>query len=362
MSVPDWVVYPDDEWRVLSPREAGFRQPEFDEILENHHPQPTTFWGERHAPDEFAGVLTRGGYLVHEWGRTKDFKAQTASVGKAFAVALLGLAVEKLKLNPDEPVCRTWTGAGEFSHSHKNFDNPAHKQISWRHLAEHTAGFAIESGYHWRSGEIPAEGWIHEKWTGNPMHDMVSLRAPGQRFYSSAGYVRLGQALTALWGCDLKSVLDRELLGKIGIRPENWHWMTLQEVYENYDLYPAAPGYSHYADAPYKIHGHVVRGAPGWVCMTAQDLARFGLLVASSGQWAGEILLDSRWLISKSGGNDSTVLGDRKSFVAGARIATSGLPDFLWINDFQEYSFPTGLLDPSVTPAPQSSKNKCIPT
>ncbi len=126
--------------------------------------------------------------------------------------------------------------------------------------------------------------------------------------------------------------------------------MTLEEIYRNYDFYPDKPGYGHYVDPPFSINGNLVRGGPGWVCMAAEDLARFGLLIATGGIWKGEQLLSPQWLISKSGGNESTVVGDRTNFVAGARIATTSLPDFVWVPDFQEYRFPDHLIDPGVIP------------
>lgn len=338
------LVYPGEEWMRLTPAEAGFRQPEFDRMVSEYEPRPAAFWGEVHAPEDIGGCLTRAGYLVQTWGRSADYRYQTASVGKAFTKAALGLAVEKLGLDPHEPVWRTWTGAGEFSHPHKQMDAPEHREITWWHLCEHEAGFAIESGYQWRRGEIPEEQWIREGWTGNPTYDMRALRPPGTRFYSSAGYVRLGQALTALWGRDLEALLDRELFGKMDLPAERWDWLTLQQVHADYDMYPGTPGYAHYADQPWEIAGQAVRGGPGWVVMSAEDLARFGLLVATGGYWKGERLLGAEWLQSKSGGNWSTVVGDPTTLVAGARIATEGLPPFLWAPDFVEYRFPRELL------------------
>jgi CubicO group peptidase (beta-lactamase class C family) len=347
-------VYPEARWSPLSPAQAGFRHPEFGQEVARCRPTPSTFWGEQHAAEDVAGVLTRGGYLVQTWGRWEDHCYQTASVGKAFTLALLGLASEKLGLDPDEPVWHTWTGSGQLSHPHKHMDNGRHHRITWRHLAAHEAGFAIESAYHWRRREIPAEPWIQANWTGDVLYDMCALRPPGQRYYSSANYVRLGQALTALWEADLKQVLDRELFGRMGIAADRWRWLSLAEVRGMRGLYPAAPGYAEYADPPFEIGGHPVRGGPGWVCMTAADLARFGLLVACGGQWRGERLLGGEWLISKSGGNCSTVVGDRTTFVAGARVATAGLPDFLWVPDFCEYRFPAALLAAGITPGPGS--------
>jgi len=350
--LPDWLVYPEDDWPILAPAQAGFRQPDFDRIVAAHEPRPSTFWGERHAPGDFGAALTRGGYLVQTWGRADDYRYQTASVGKAFARAALGLAVEKLGLNPDEPVGRTWTGAGQLSHPHKHLDYGLHCDITWRHLVDHEAGFGIENACHWREGHLPNEDWIRAKWAGDPIFDMYALRPPGQRYYSSAGYVRLGQALTALWDMDLKDLLDRELFSKMGLPADRWQWFSLAEVRAMRDLYPATPGYAEYVDPPFEINGHVVRGAPGWVVMSALDLCRFGLLVATGGIWQGERLLGSEWLISKSGGNYSTVVGDTVSLVAGARVATENLPDFLWVPDFVAYRFPEDLIDPEVVPGP----------
>lgn len=345
----DWLVYPGADWPTLTPAQAGFRQPDFDRIVAAHEPRPSTFWGERHPPGDVAAALTRGGYLVHTWGRAADYRYQVASVGKAFTRAALGLAVEKLGLNPDEPVCRTWTGAGQLSHPHKHMDNETHRDITWRHLVDHEAGFGIENACHWRAGQLPDEDWIRAKWTGDPLFDVYALRPPGQRYYSSAGYVRLGHALTALWDMDLKELLDRELFSKMGLPAERWHWMTLAELHAT-DLYPATPSYADYIDPPFVINGRAVRGTTGGVVMSALDLCRFGLLIATGGVWQGERLLGREWLVSKSGGNWSTCVGCRETLVAGARVATENLPDFLWVPDFVDYRFPEDLIDPEVTP------------
>jgi hypothetical protein len=72
MPVPDWVVYPDEEWQTLTRAEAGFREPEFPALVGACPARPSTFWGERHAPGDFGAVLTRGGYIVQRWGRSAD--------------------------------------------------------------------------------------------------------------------------------------------------------------------------------------------------------------------------------------------------------------------------------------------------
>lgn len=55
--------------------------------------------------------------------------------------------------------------------------------------------------------------------------------------YSSGGYWRLGQALTALWDKDLKQVLQDELFSHLGIPPERWDWLPGKVVHDNRDFY-----------------------------------------------------------------------------------------------------------------------------
>ena len=74
-----------------------------------------------HGEGQWGCVLTRGGYVLHTWGN-RSYRFQTASVGKAFTRAALGLAVEAVMVDPDEPIRKTWTGAGQLSHPQKHLD------------------------------------------------------------------------------------------------------------------------------------------------------------------------------------------------------------------------------------------------
>ena len=89
--------------------------------------------GEDHSGNQFGAVLTRGGYLVHSWGR-RSYVHHTASVGKALTWAVLGFAVMDGLIDPDEPIHRYWTGHGELSHPHKYLNAGYHKTLTWRHL------------------------------------------------------------------------------------------------------------------------------------------------------------------------------------------------------------------------------------
>src|SRR5207302_560404 len=151
------------------------------------------------------GVIIRHGYLAASWGDT-HFILQTASLGKAMTGTVLGLAIDDGKVKLDDLVYKTWTGAGQLSHSYKALDYGLHAEITWRHMAT---------------------------MTGKEVHDQ--------------------------------------------------------------ELYPGIPGYGSYLDPPWEIDGHVVRGGPGWVVISADSLARFGYLMLRNGRWNGSQLISEAW-------------------------------------------------------------------
>ena len=159
------------------------------------------------------------------------------------------------------------------------------------------------------------------------MADNYAHTPPGatQR-YSSAGYWRLGQALTALWGRDLKDVLDERLCSVLGIPAERWGWTAGRVLYETRDWYPDFPGYGEYVDPPWEIDGIVVRGAPGWIVMSPLDLARFGLLVAIGGIWAGQQVVGAEWLQGHGGVDIHVVGGDPDTLVSVAKTNIRAFP------------------------------------
>ncbi len=163
-------------------------------------------------------------------------------------------------------------------------------------------------------------------WTGDPFYDNYAHVEPGTiGRYASGGVWRLSQALTALWNRDLKEVLDEKIMSKIGLPAGRWDWLSGGAVLEGEDFYPLWPSAFNYLDTPHEINGHVVRSGPGWAVMTASDLARFGHLVATRGNWKGEQLLDPQWLRGHGGGNGSGVCGESRYYTAMAMITTQGI-------------------------------------
>ena len=153
--IPDWVTYPGEDWATISPKEAGLDADALGQNLAGLEVREASFSGEDHSGNRWGSVITRGGYLLHSWG-DRNFRFQTASTGKTFMWVLLGLAAKDGLLDPDQPVNRVWTGAGQLSHPHKHLDRGYHRTLTWRHLigpkteSKHYGGFPMEMGVRWK--------------------------------------------------------------------------------------------------------------------------------------------------------------------------------------------------------------------
>jgi CubicO group peptidase (beta-lactamase class C family) len=206
----------------------------------------------------------------------------------------------------------TWTG------SH-------HRSLTFNHLKDHTGAFPITNGHSWKlTGKN--YGAARPKWakyTGDPDHDNYAHAKPGSvgKQYSSGGYWRLAQALTAVWDKDLKQVMDENLFSHIGIEPDDWDWLPGQVVHDSKDLYPKMPDYGLFVDVPWKINGHIVRTGGTGVVMSAEDLARYGLLVATGGEWKGKRLI--KIVKNAGGGNGSAARGYHAVFGSRGDVTTT---------------------------------------
>ena len=337
-TIPPWVSYPSEDWQFISPQKAGLNGEKYNHFIDQLNVRGASFGGENHKDDLYGAVLARGGYLLHAWG-DRHYRFQTASVGKALMWVLVGFAVAEGRLDPDQPIHHTWNGAGLLSHPHKYLDSGHHATLTIRHilgpkeLSKHYGGFPMELGNEWQKGRPGHSGAEADKsvpawasWSGDPFYDLYSHAEPGTvGHYSSAGFWRLSQVMTHVWDRDLKAVIDEKLFGKIGIPAARWDWYTGRVVSAKKYFYPGIPDSYTYLDPPYEVKGHPVRSGPGWVVISASDLARFGHLLATRGQWEGEQLLDPQWLRGHSGGNRSGASGESTYYTAMGVVTTEGL-------------------------------------
>jgi len=306
--IPDWVAFPDDELRMITPEEGGLDARRFRAWARRQRPNLGVGYGGQR-PRGGGVVLARGGYLIRTWG-DPDFKFQSASLGKMFTRMALQLALDEGRIRSvEDPVHEYWTGEGQLA-PHKVLTVGHHKDLTFRHLRDMVGGFPVTNGHFWRERRSDFPGipeWAD--WTGDPDHDNYAHAAPGRHDqYSSGGYWRLSQALTAICGRDLKELLDEKVMGPIGIPADRWDWLFGAEVRDDAGFYPESPGYGGFVDRPTEIDGAGVRGGGGWVVMSARDFARLGLLIATGGVWGEERLISRieaqyrRWLGGVRGG------------------------------------------------------------
>jgi CubicO group peptidase (beta-lactamase class C family) len=323
VGVPDWVVYPERDWQTITPEEGGLDVEKWNAWVARQKPTGNDSWGQNPKRD-FGVVVTRGGYLLKVFGNA-ECKVQCASVGKAFTSFAFQLAVDEgLVKSADDPIRNYWTGEGQLDADHKRMDRDVHQSLTFFHLHAMRGGFPISNGWYWsKKQDVP--DWA--RWTGDPTADNYAHVEPGrENRYSSGGRWRLSQALTAVWKRELKDVLDEKLFGHMGIRPDDWQWATGRELHDNRDWYPGMPGYGLFCDPPYAINGCRVQGGGGWVSMSANDLARVGLLVASRGTWKGRRLIrDTPLVRGHGGGNSSLMDGWSDTMFAWGQVTTSGV-------------------------------------
>lgn len=326
------VTYPDADWDRADPADVGIEPDAWSAWLARQSPTGASVGGESHPGREWGTVLVHGGRLVHTWG-DPDYRYNSASVAKSFTRLALQVAIDLgLIESADDPIARYWTGEGPLNHPDKHLDRGHHVALTFRHCLTMTGGFPVSNGHTWRRGEHPDWADPHD---GDPDRANYAHRRPGiAAHYSSGGFWRCTQALTCILDRELKDVLDEALFSSIGIRSEAWDLLPGRQVRENEHFYPDWPGYGGFIDPPYEIGGHRVQGGGGWAVMSASDLARVGLLLASGGMWRGERLVEPTEFVTQgqrgdirgwNGGNSSTLSAWPGSKTVIAAVTTVGL-------------------------------------
>ena len=57
--VPDWLTVPKDDWRTITPEEAGLDPKGFAEFIGGLDVKGANFGGEDHSGNQYGAVLTR---------------------------------------------------------------------------------------------------------------------------------------------------------------------------------------------------------------------------------------------------------------------------------------------------------------
>jgi CubicO group peptidase (beta-lactamase class C family) len=236
----------------------GFEREPFHEIL-----GPTK---KRGGP---AGMILKNGYLVKSWGDTQRVD-MTFSVTKSFLSTMAGLAYDQKLIADTNDKVATYIWDGTFRGEHNS-------KITWEHLLQQNSDW---------SGEL----FGIKDWADRPPRDgdlddwkFRELKEPGTVMeYNDVRVNVLAYSLTHVWRKPLPMVLKEHLMDKIGAST-TWRWFGFKDAWTTIDgiKMKSVTGGGH---------------SGGGIFISAEDMARFGLLFLNDGNWNGEQLVSKEWI------------------------------------------------------------------
>ncbi|MBT8184705.1 MAG: beta-lactamase family protein [Eudoraea sp.] len=216
-----------------------------------------------------AGMILKNGRVIKKWGDIKRVD-MTFSVTKSFLSTVAGLALDKhLIVSVDDKVgLYIWDGTFEGAHNSK---------ISWKHLLQQNSDWSGElwGGKDW-ADRPPSKGGIDE-WKFRKLNEPGTVME-----YNDIRVNVLAYALTHVWRKPLPMVLKEELMDKIGAST-TWRWHGYENAWTEIDgikMKSVTGG------------GHSGAG----IFISAEDMARFGLLFLNDGQWKSEQIISREWI------------------------------------------------------------------
>jgi CubicO group peptidase (beta-lactamase class C family) len=224
-----------------------------------------------------SGIILRGEKEVYHWGNIRklyDLKSTTKSIG----VTALGLAVKDGLIDLNDRVSKYFPALGNFPL--RNRETGWLSEITYFHLATHTAGFDKSGGY-------------------EPL-----LNRPGSVWaYSDAGTNWLADAMTDLYNQDMKELLFQRVFNILGITAADLKWR--ENKYREKQL-----------------NGNLRREFGSGIKANVQAMAKIGLLYLRNGKWHDKEILSKGFvdLIGKplSSVSNLPVANDKRHRFAGA--------------------------------------------
>ena len=216
-----------------------------------------------------AGLILKNGYIVALWGDIKRVD-MTFSVTKSFLSTVAGLAEDAGLLSSTNDRVGDYIWDDTFKGTHNS-------KITWEHLLQQNSAWSGElwGGKDW-ADRPPSEG-DRDDWK------FATPKEPGTVMeYNDVRVNVLAYSLTHLWRKPMPMVLKEKIMDKIGASSA-WRWY----------------GYDH---AWTEIDGLQMKSVTGGghsgagIFISAEDMARFGLLFLNNGKWKNDQLISSSWI------------------------------------------------------------------
>ena len=216
-----------------------------------------------------AGLILKNGYIVAEWGDTKRVD-MTFSVTKSFLSTMAGLAEDQgiISNTTDKVGNYIWDGTFEGIHNSK---------ITWEHLLQQNSAWSGElwGGKDW-ADRPPSVGGIDDWRFEKPKEPGTIME------YNDVRVNVLAYSLTHVWRKPMPLVLKEKIMDKIGAS-STWRWYGYDTAWTEIDglqMKSVTGG------------GHSGAG----IFISAEDMARFGLLFLNDGKWGDDRLISSSWI------------------------------------------------------------------
>jgi CubicO group peptidase (beta-lactamase class C family) len=233
------MVFPGDEWEQSTPQEQGM----------NH--ESITQMDDLMKAAQANGVLIRNGYIVAEWnyGGKSYEQFEVQSISKAITSLVLGLAVTNGLIPSIDAKVKDF---------YPDFEGgPYVNEITFRHLVTMTSGMSI---IYWHNYVDPC-----------------NIKPGTEHHYTNDQFTSLAQALTYLYGQELKEVLDKKVLGIINAKMD---WSQDKNFTVRIDGEKEIPVNAGYA----------------FTRWTARDLARVGWLYLNKGRWKENQIISENYV------------------------------------------------------------------
>jgi CubicO group peptidase (beta-lactamase class C family) len=220
-----------------------------------------------------AGLILRHGRVVAEWGEVARPDV-TFSIAKSYLAVLAGIAAddglirdveEPVHLTVDDPLLR----------------GPHNGRITWRHLLQQSSEWdGILFG---KSDQVDHFRQIGPGADNSRKGELRERREPGTYYeYNDVRVNLLSYCLLRLFGRPLPAILRERIMDPIGAS-DTWEWQGYETSWVEIggQRVQSVPGGSHWG---------------GGLFISTLDHARFGLLVAQGGEWAGRRILSEGWM------------------------------------------------------------------
>ena len=216
-----------------------------------------------------AGMILKNGYLIAKWGDTKRVD-MTFSVTKSFLSTMAGLAEDQGLISNTNDKVESYIWDGTFGGNHNS-------KITWHHLLQQNSAWSGElwGGKDW-ADRPPKEGGIDDWKFETPKEPGMVME------YNDVRVNVLAYALTHVWRQPMPKVLKEHVMDKIGAST-TWRWFGYENAWTEIDgikMKSATGG------------GHSGAG----IFISAEDMARFGLLFLNNGKWKNDQIISEKWI------------------------------------------------------------------